>query len=69
MIKTLYLIALALLLGLLQGCVMGIPDYYPPPKPAKVCKVFVRVDSGPWMCQDSEEWERTKKVLFPPEEE
>lgn len=25
----------------LPGCVMGIPDYYPTPKPAEPCKVII----------------------------
>lgn len=62
MLRLLYLIALAFLLGL-QGCAAGIPDYYPPPPKPKPCHVVVKVDNGKWHCYERGEVQR--KVLCP----
>lgn len=66
----LYLIAIALLLGIsLEACVMGIPDYYPPPAPTKECKIYVRVDNGRWTCYTTEEFRRhIAPNIFPQED-
>lgn len=55
--------ALALLL---PGCVNGIPDYYPPPKPPKPCDIQVKIDNGPWHCYERGEVLRELKKITPP---
>lgn len=38
--------------AMLAGCVMGIPDAVPPPKPTPACQIWVRIDNGPWRCYE-----------------
>lgn len=55
----------ALVALFLSGCVMGIPDAGPPPKPTPECKIWVKVDNGPWRCYSREGFRRaTCGTLF-----
>lgn len=61
--------ALILPLLALAGCVMGIPDAGPPPPKTRECRIWVRVDNGPWRCYSRNEFDRdVAPILFPREQ-
>jgi len=53
-----------LLVLLCSGCVMGIPDYYPPPKPPKPCNVVV-IQGDHGVCLTQEEFQRWARRNLP----